>query len=280
MSARQYRMRGSFLAAIAGVFLATVVIGAENAPAPVLLQYKTTQQDLYYLVERTFTWEKNQDAKNAETRTQRAIIHFGKSRKLSTGLIRLTPKVHLLKEEGKWKKLRAEVWPLKGRYPSGAWTDAWRWQVQVMARDYDMFPLFPETPVAVGETWDIDGMLRFGRGLKAPGKIVHMLEGMEEIDGRRCAKITYRFTGGINTAEHPELWPELDEIIREIKPAYGVSVEGVAYFDIQNGIVIRQEHHAKRTHRWANELDPKRARDNPDWRKTTDDIETSSISVR
>jgi len=238
------------------------------------LQYRGPEK-VSYFVERTFKWVRNRDEENAEIRHQRAIIKYGKSTILDTGVIRLTPQVHLLSEDGKWDKLRAALKPLKIRFPTGMWTDGWRWQVQVMARDHDMFPVFPDKGVKVGESWEIEGRFTFGRGYNVTAKIVHRLEGVEKMGPRRCAKIKYSFSATCDIAEHPEL--AIDEISRQIKPVYTLKGEGTAYFDLEMGFVVRQDHRVDQTHRWTGKL---KAKEIPShWRKQTDDIRSSRISV-
>ena len=242
------------------------------------LRYKPTEK-IYYYVERTFKRVEDHGQKNIEIRRQHAIIKYGKSSMLRTGVIRLTPEVHLLSEEGKWDKLRAEFWPINSRFQKGNWTDAWRWQVQVMARDYDMFPLFPGTDVKVGDSWEVTGKFKFPCfKCRIPGKITHNMEAIEIIEGIKCARIKYGFSSTLNTADHSEMLA--DEFVKQVKPTYIVRGEGTVYFDPEKGIIVRQDHRVEWTCRWAGKYDKKLARSYPNYQASGERVNSSSINVK
>lgn len=263
--------------------LLLVVFFADNlwpmvAKETIMLRYKP-EENFNYFVERTSKRVEDRGQKNIEIRRQHAIIKYGKSSMLRTGVIRLTPEVHLLSEEGKWDKLRAEFWPVNSRFQTGNWTDAWRWQVQVMARDYDMFPLFPGTDVKVGDSWEVTGKFKFPCfKCRIPGKITHKLEAIEIIEGIKCARIKYGFSSTLDTADHSEMLA--DEFVKQVKPNYIVRGEGTAYFDPEKGIIVRQDHRVEWTCRWAGKCDKKLARSYPNYQASGKRVNSSSINVK
>ena len=262
------------LVVVVVLFFAVDCAAAEGR---VELRYKGPE-NVSYLVERTFKWIKNRDQANSETRHQRAIIKYGESTMLDTGMIHLTPEVYLLSEEGTSDKLRAEFRPLQIRFRTGIWTDGWRSQIQVMARDYDMFPVFPESSVEVGDSWEVGAEFSFPCvECRVPGRIRHTLEGIQLIKGKACLEIKYAFSASLDTREHPEI--SLPDTMKQTGPVYSVTGEGTAYFDPGKGIMMRQEHYVEWTHRWTGKLKAKLLAESPHWRKHVDDMRSSRILV-
>lgn len=243
----------------------------------IMLRYKP-HENTNYLVERTFSRTENNDNENAERIHQRAIIKYGKSSVLRTGVIRFTPEVHLLSEEGKGDHIQSEFWPVKTRFPTGMWTDDWRWKVMIKARDHDMFPVFPEKAVKVGDSWQIDGRFSYP-GLKGriDKKIKHTLEAIEAVNGANCAKIKYSLSYNFDTGKHLETGA--GEFTKFTKPVYTAKVEGNAYFDIEKGLVVKQEHHAEIIYRWSGKFDEEFAKRYPNLPESGEWVSLSKITA-
>jgi len=242
------------------------------------LRYKPTR-NLYYYVERTFSHIENNDKENTERIHQRAIIKYGKFSVLSTGVIRFTPEAHLLSKEGKGDHIQSDILPVETRFPTGMWTDDWRWKVAIMARDHDMFPVFPEKSVKVGDSWQIDGRFSYP-GLKGriDRKIKHTLETIEAVNGANCAKIKYSLSYNFDTGKHPETWAA-GEFTKFTKPVYTAKVEGTAYFDIEKGVVVKQEHHAENIYRWSGKFDEEFAKRYPNLPESGERVTLSKITA-
>jgi len=237
-------------------------------------------QNVSYLVERKYKWVLDKDLANPPTCHQRAIVAYGQGKWADTGVMLLTPKARVLFDEAKGKKFNREFWPLKAKRPDGRHVDGARWQMQCLAKGYDLFPVFLRRPVRVGEGWRINGKLSYPLTCveAVAAQIEHRLDALEEVDGRLCAKVSYSLTGALNTADRPEMLT--DEIRKMVKPAYTFLVKGVVYFDVRQGIAVRQHHSAKTTCRWTGELDRLTIRLNPHWRQSVDDVYTWEVTTR
>lgn len=252
---------------------------AADGQSSVFLRHSIVQH-VSYLVERTGSWVLDRDFANPVTCHQRAIVAYGQGKWANTGVMLLTPKVRVLLDEAKGKRSNRDFWPLKAKRPDGRHADGARWQTQCLAKGYDLFPVFLRRTVRVGEGWRINGKLRYPLTCveSVPAQMEHRLDALEVVDGRLCAKVSYSMAGALNTADHPEMLT--DDVRKMTKPAYTFLVKGVVFFDVRQGIAVRQHHSAKTTHRWTGKLDRLTIRLNPDWRQSVDDVYTWEVTTR
>ena len=251
------------------------LVAQEGSSEEYLLRY-SIYEDVSYYIERTTSWAKGGDANENLTCLQKALIIYGEKTGRRKNI--MTPKQHLLEVTGKSYAGLESNRPIDVRNSEGRWNDGWRWAIRSMVRDHDMFPLFPEEPVSVGDSWSIEGTLIMpcNEG-RAPGKINHKLEAAEVIDGVTCLKISYSISISFASAEHPETM--IDDRMKQSKPEYEGSVEGIAWFDPNRGIIIKQEHNGRYSEKWTGELDKRLVRVS-DNRRFVDDVFTNHATSR
>ncbi len=258
------------------VLVSGPVFSEESTAREYALRY-TVYEDIHFVVERTTTQARGGDSNASESGHQKAVIAYG-PKTGKTGVI-MTPQVKMLSEDGQCYKVFAWFIPVKYRTALGHWNEGWRWGTRSMARGHDMFPVFPEEAVSVGDQWHIEGTLLLpcfqGR---AEGRITHTFEALENVGGTTCAKITYEFSNTFDSSEHPETL--VDRKMQQSQPIYTAAVAGTAWFDPEKGVVVKQNHHGRTTEQWTGRLNKSLIRQFPHWRSYVDDARTIDVTAR
>ena len=264
---------------------------AYAADETITLRY-SREQDLSYLVGRTLTRVKKH--KNNETKTlrERAMVRYGKPEKLRSGKIRLTRELSRIGTEGSMK--RAGIYRLhtlptrRKKYPTGRLTKfatgdsvpGRPWTLLELSGMFAAFPIFPEQPVAPGDTWEVKMQMCSPSNYKAilPVTIQHRLRGLETRGEKTYAVIQYTFQGSLETAKHPEMLET--KLLKQIAPKYSLSGDGTVTFDVQAGVVVKKEQHFEWTKAWTGKLDSKLVKRNPNWEVDVDQVTSSRITTR
>ena len=264
---------------------------SQAAEDEIVLSYKP-EENLNYLADRTFTRLKRHKGNETRTLRERAVIRYGKPEPLKGGEIRSTPEMTLLSIEGDMERrgiYRLETLaPLARKYPTGRLTrfvdsDSARgrpWDVLRVFRTFGVFPVFLETPLALGQEWRSEMDMRYSGGLKylSPVTIRHQLVRIEMIEGRRCALIKYTFSGALQTAKHPEMLET--KMAEQTKPEYTLVGHGTVYFDVDRGMIVSKEQRVEWTKAWAGKLAPSLVRQHSNWEVAVDQVTSSSITTR
>jgi len=257
---------------------------SEQSEEPILLRYKGPS-NVCYLVVREAKLIKHHEDDAVEKWDERAVVKYGARKVRKDGTICLAPEDHLIEmsenmgklKDGKILPVRCESWFHPQEFISARGISKTFWPVKGLEEEFDLYPVFPERAVQVGEFWTAPVKFSFGFKQRVSTEIEHRLVTFKNIDGRRCAEIEYTFSVELSTAEHPEML--VDEIVEQTKPAHTVNGRGIAYFDPAEGIIVRKEKHVTRTHKWLGKLDDKMLMTLPNWPRHRDQVTSSMITV-
>lgn len=253
------------------------------------LQYQP-EKNLHYIVDRTLTLLERH--KNNETKTlkERAVLSFGKPRVVMSDRISVDPRLTLISIAGDMNRHDVArlhyLEPVARKFPTGELTKfadgdsapGRPWDVHLLFRTFEPFPIFPQSPVTVQEPWIVKMDMRFygQSGFVTPVRVEHVLTGHQTVSGRRCARIEYTFSGSLDTANSPEMLAGKPVQILT-KPKYGITGQGVVDFDPEAGIVVKKEQSVKWTRKWSGRLDDDMIRKHSGWANDVDEVTECSI---
>ena len=256
------------------------------------LKYKP-EENLSYLVERKLTLLKKHMDDEISNLDEEAVVTFSKASKAKNGDTLIPSSLTLLNVSGTMKKNqinRLQVLPPgRKKYPTGRLTkfaegnreNGRPWDVHLIFRTFEAFPIFPQRPVKNNDVWDVQMDMRFcGRpNFNSKVTISHRLANFKIIDGKKLALIKYKFSGVLETANHPEIIKK-DRILEKIKPKYTLNGVGKILFDPIAGIVVNKEQEVKWSNRWTGSLDPSLLENFPEWEINVDQVFTCSIKAK
>ena len=205
----------------------------------VVLEYKA-QNNLNYSVERVYMFEDGNNAKNNKKVHNICLLEYGDYKNTSKSND-VSVKVYQALLEGNAPSIHnyGLYKPSPVDLPRGLYNK--RILYSGSTTFSTPFPIMPEYPVAVNDTWDCDYSLSFSY-TSVPITVHHELKSIKTLDNADVAEIVYSYKREFDTREYNgNIWG--DDIT--YRPVRSSEESGTVLFNIEKGIIVKKTAEAK-----------------------------------